>query len=80
MIHAHPDRAASDSSKWGKYAGRDVIPMWVADADFVADEHIVKALQERVAHGVFGYGGETEALKDAIIAHCARLYGWDVAR
>ena len=80
MIHAHPDRAASDSSKWGKYAGRDVIPMWVADADFVVDEHIVKALQERVAHGVFGYGGETEALKDAIIAHCARLYGWDVAR
>lgn len=78
MIQAHPDRATSDSSKWGKYAGRDVLPMWVADADFVVDEAIVRALRERVDHGVFGYGGETQALKEAVVAHCAARYGWAV--
>ena len=78
MVHAHPDRASSDSSKWGKYAGRDVLPMWVADADFVVDPAITDALQQRVAHGVFGYGGVTEALKEAIVRHCRDRYDWAV--
>lgn len=80
MLHIHPDRANSDSKKWGKYAGRDIIPMWIADADFIVDTHITDALSTRVAHGVFGYGGEVEAFKDAVVAHCARLYGWQVHR
>ncbi len=29
-----PERAGSDSIKWRRYAGRDVIPLWVADMDF----------------------------------------------
>ena len=80
MIHAHPDRASSDSKKWQKYAGRDVIPMWIADADFVVDPAITQALHARVDHGVFGYGGKTEALQEAIVAHCARLYGWAIEK
>lgn len=80
MIHAHPDRLHSDSKKWQKYVGQDVLPMWIADADFVVDEAIVAALEKRLKHAVFGYGGETEALKDAIVAYCARQYGWTIAR
>jgi bifunctional pyridoxal-dependent enzyme with beta-cystathionase and maltose regulon repressor activities len=30
------DRRNTDSLKWGRYRGRDVIPMWVADMDFQA--------------------------------------------
>ena len=30
------ERAGSDSTKWGRYAGRDIIPLWVADMDFAA--------------------------------------------
>ena len=30
------ERRDSDSIKWGKYAGRDVLPLWVADMDFAA--------------------------------------------
>lgn len=40
-----------------KYAGKDVIPLWVADTDFMSPPSIIKALQERVAEGIFGYGG-----------------------
>ena len=29
-----PDRQGTDSQKWQKYAGRDVLPLWVADMDF----------------------------------------------
>ena len=30
------DRCGTASAKWAKYAGRDVIPLWVADTDFAA--------------------------------------------
>ncbi|MDO5090899.1 MAG: PatB family C-S lyase [Cardiobacteriaceae bacterium] len=80
MIHARPDRAQSDSKKWQKYAGQDILPMWIADADFAVDPAIVAALGARLEHDVFGYGGETEALKNAIVAHCARQYGWAIER
>ena len=50
-----PDRAGSDSIKWRRYAGRDVIPMWVADMDFAAPPAVLEALHARIDHGVFGY-------------------------
>ena len=27
-------RLSTDSQKWQKYAGRDILPLWVADMDF----------------------------------------------
>jgi cystathionine beta-lyase len=49
-----PDRRGTGSLKWERYSGRDVLPMWVADMDFVSAPEIVAALQQRAAHGVFG--------------------------
>ena len=31
-----PQRLGTDSQKWQKYAGRDILPLWVADMDFKA--------------------------------------------
>src|SRR5262245_27005332 len=79
-----PDRRGSDSIKWAKYAGRksekdqSFIPMWVADMDFAAAPEVIAALQERVAHGVMGYGHTTKAFNDAIIMAMQRDYGWAV--
>ena len=42
-----PDRSVSDSTKWNKYAGRDVIPAWIADMDFRSAPPIVEALRAR---------------------------------
>ncbi len=50
-----PDRSGTGSLKWQRYTGRDVIPMWVADMDFVSPPEVIEALQRRAAHGVFGY-------------------------
>ena len=54
------ERRGTDSEKWQRWAGRDVLPLWVADMDFAAPPPVVAALRERVGHGVFGY-----ALPDA---------------
>lgn len=72
------DRAASDSRKWHKYAGRDILPLWVADMDFAAPPAVVAALHRRVDHGVFGYGTALPSLVRSVIDHCAARYNWPV--
>jgi cystathionine beta-lyase len=72
-----PQRRGTDSAKWS-YFGPDVLPMWVADMDFASPQPIVEALQERVAHGAFGYGWDSASLREALVARMARLYGWTI--
>lgn len=72
------DRQASDSIKWGRYAGRDVLPLWVADMDFAAPPPVLAALRKRVEHGVFGYGQAQPSLLAAVVDHLAGEYGWAI--
>ena len=71
------DRYDTDSAKWCRY-GDDVLPLWVADMDFAAPELVVRALHERVAHGIFGYGQCPEDLRGMIQERLSRLYAWQV--
>jgi len=71
------DRRASDSTKWNLYDS-DVLPMWVADMDFAAPQPVIDALRKRVQHGVYGYGQESEALRQVIVDRVARLYNWTI--
>jgi cystathionine beta-lyase len=72
------DRRESDSHKWQRY-GEDVIPLWVADMDFVSAQPIVQALHARVDHGIFGYSGRDKELVPTIQSRLKRLYGWEVS-
>ena len=71
-------RAHSDSQKWQKYAGRDILPMWVADMDFKCPPAILAALHERVDHGLFGYARPVKSTVDAVVAAMERNYGWKI--
>lgn len=75
---AAPDRRGSDSIKWGKYAGRDVLPLWVADMDFAAPPAVIEALHQRVEHGVFGYAAPWPSLTQSVLDHLAREYHWAI--
>jgi cysteine-S-conjugate beta-lyase len=70
-------RRGTDSFKWQKY-GDGVIPLWVADMDFVSPEPVIQALHERVDHRVFGYTRPSEELINVIQERLKRLYKWDV--
>jgi len=72
------DRAGGDSVKWNRYAGRDVIPLWVADMDFAAPPAVLAALETRVALGHFGYAEPWTSLLDAVLGHLQRAYQWRV--
>jgi len=72
------DRRHSDSVKWHKYGDRDVLPLWIADSDFRSPDCIIDALQQRVAHGIFGYGDTPHELINIVIQRMAERYGWQV--
>ena len=72
------NRVGTDSQKWQKYAGRDVLPMWVADMDFKSSPAILAALHERVEHGIYGYARPTKATMDVMVAAMDSRYGWSI--
>jgi len=72
------DRSNSDSVKWHRYRGRDILPMWVADSDFLVAPAIRQALHQRADHAVFGYTHEPARLVELIVARMQRLYGWKI--
>jgi cystathionine beta-lyase len=72
------ERRATASLKWDKYGNRDIIPLWVADMDFQSPPAVIRALQQRVAYGVFGYTLAPQELSDAVVAMLKNLYGWEI--
>ena len=74
------DRRKTQSLKWDKYGDKDVLPLWVADTDFEAAPAIISALQERIAHGVFGYSRPSPRLINLIIQRMHEKYGWHIER
>jgi cystathionine beta-lyase len=74
------DRTGTGSLKWGKYAGRDILPLWVADMDFTSPPEVLDALQARVAHGVFGYTLAPASTQDAVLAYLKRVHGYEARR
>jgi cystathionine beta-lyase len=73
-------RRGTGSSKWFKYPP-DVLPLTVADMDFASPEPVVRALRERVEHGVFGYGHQLEVteLSEVFADRLQKRYGWRVS-
>ena len=71
------DRRNSNSSKWQLY-DEDVLPMWVADMDFVSPPAVIRALHKRVEHGIFGYERHAPDLPELIVDRLARVFDWHV--
>jgi len=72
------NRSNSDSIRWDRYAGDDVLPLWVADMDFQSPPCVIGALAERVQHGVFGYTHAPDSLRKTIARYIETHYSWNV--
>lgn len=72
------DRRPTSSLKWEKYSDSDILPMWVADTDFLAPPAVIEALQERIDHGIFGYTNTPAELNQLVIKRMQDLYNWQI--
>lgn len=71
-------RRGTNSYKWDTPEEENVLPMWVADMDFRTAPAIVEALQERVAHGIFGYTKVPKAYYDAVVRWFGNRHRWQI--
>lgn len=73
-------RRGTNSYKWDSADDADVLPMWVADMDFRTAPAIIEALQQRVAHGIFGYTRVPDAYYEAVINWFGRRHNWNIQK
>jgi len=71
------DRRSTESIKWSYY-DEDVLPLWVADMDFLCPPELIEALRKRVEHGIFGYPMEPPQLRGIIVDRLKRRYDWAI--
>ncbi|MHB8807043.1 MAG: MalY/PatB family protein [Anaerolineaceae bacterium] len=71
------DRLHSDSIKWNVFP-EDVLPMWVADMDFLSPPAVINTLVERTQHGVFGYAAEPKDMDEIVIRWISNQYKMQV--
>ncbi len=72
-----PDRRGWGSLKWDRYAGKDILPMWVADMDFLSAPEIVASLRRRLDHGVFGYTIPFSSVTEAVLGYLGEAHGYE---
>lgn len=76
-------REQTNSVKWDMmdkvYGRKDLLPMWVADMDFLAPKEVRERLLDRVNHGIFGYTFPSDQLFKVVKDWIGKRYGWDVS-
>ena len=72
------ERHGTSSMKWDKYKSPEIIPMWLADMDFRSPPQIIRAIEERTAHGIFGYTLPPRELNLLIVSMLEESYNWSI--
>ncbi len=57
-----------------------LLPLWVADMDFVCPQPVIDAIVERAGHGIFGYTLPMDGFYEAIGRWAQSRYDWRVER
>lgn len=78
------DRSASHCVKIASlqsvFGCDDLIPLWVADMDFLSPPAVIEALEKRTRHGVFGYTVANDGYYHSIINWLEKRHGYRVKR
>lgn len=77
------DRKNTGSIKWdnveSKFYANGILPMWIADMDFLAPNAVAEAISRRNEHGIYGYTESMpSSLRDAIANWLQKRHGWSV--
>ncbi|HCO67332.1 MAG TPA: cystathionine beta-lyase [Dysgonomonas sp.] len=61
-----------------RYGREDLIPLWVADMDFLSPPAITEAIIERANHGIYGYTLAGEEYYNSIINWLGDFHNWKI--
>ena len=75
------DRSNNYSSKWdelGKVFGRqDLLPMWVADMDFLSPPAVIDAIVARAKQGIYGYTSRPASYFESVAKWMKKRHNWE---
>lgn len=78
------ERRNTNSVKWDfsedVFGATDVLPMWVADMDFLAPPAVIEALTVRAQHGVYGYSESMSGYYEAVKDWMSKRHGWAIEK
>ncbi|MGC9384308.1 MAG: MalY/PatB family protein [Kosmotogaceae bacterium] len=78
------ERKGTNCFKWDFaeeiFGKSEILPMWVADMDFKSPEEVIKAIEKRAKHGVFGYTARPNSLYESIIEWLGKRFNWEVRK
>lgn len=57
---------------------KDVLPLWVADMDFLISSYIQDAIKKQTEHGIFGYSDVKEEYFEALKRWMKTHHNWDI--
>lgn len=78
------DRRNTNCSKWDSiketYGVDDLLPLWIADMDFKANQPVLEALKETAEQGILGYSPAPDSLYEAIQSWQKRHHEFSVSK
>lgn len=72
----HTDSLKYDFAK-EKGKPEDVLPLWVADMDFMTSSFILDAIEERNRHGIYGYTDTLGSYEEAVLQWMKQHFHWE---
>ena len=73
-------RLNSNSLKWDDagaiFGAGDVLPLWVADMDFLSPPAVIEAIKARAAHGIYGYPSPRSYAYPAVVSWLCDRHSW----
>lgn len=73
-------QGGEDLLEWQKtdhcFGENRVLPMWVADMDFLSPSPVVNALVARAKHGIYGYTAPSQDFYQSVIRWMKRRHKW----
>lgn len=78
------DRTNNFSAKWSEmdknFGTNDLLPMWVADMDFLTAPCIMEALRDRLEQGIFGYTTRPSSYNESIVNWLDNRFSWKIKK
>ena len=80
------NRENTNAIKWDPvvlkemFGSEDLLPLWVADMDFLCPQPVIDALTQRAQHGIFGYSAPASDYYDAIINWNKKRNNWEIRK
>lgn len=74
------NRHHTNCIKWDIEKDKDIIPLWVADMDFPVAPKILKTVEDRAKHGIFGYTLIDDNYFNSITNWFKRRHNWNIEK